>query len=41
MAVRVVEFSNRDTNCFVKESTYPKEVIEFWINGELSESAKI
>ena len=23
-------------NIFAKESTYPKEIIEFWINGELS-----
>ena len=40
MAIRVVKFSSVGTynikNIFAKESTYPKEIIEFWINGELS-----
>ena len=38
MAIRVVEFSNggyKIRNIFAYESTYPKEIIEFWINGQL------
>ena len=33
MAIRVVEFSNggyKIINIFAYESTYPKEIIEFW-----------
>ena len=39
MAIRVAEFSRggyKIRKSFAKESTYPKEIIEFWINGELS-----
>ena len=39
MAMRVVEFSSggyKVRKFFAKESTYQKEIIEFWINGELS-----
>ena len=43
MAIRVVEFPNggyKIRKIFAKESTYPKEILnfEFWINGELSKS---
>ena len=44
MAIWIVEFSNggyKIRMIFVEESTYPKEIIEFWINGEMSKSAKI
>ena len=39
MAIRVVEFSSggyKIRKKFAKESTYPKKIVEFWINGELS-----
>ena len=42
MVVQIVEFSNcgyKIRKHFAKEST--KEIMEFWINGELSKSAKI
>ena len=44
MAIRVVEFSNggyKIRKIFAQESIYLKKMIEFWINGELSKSAKI
>jgi hypothetical protein len=44
MVIRVVEFSNggyKIRKVFAKESRYPKEIIEFWINGEQSKTAKI
>ena len=34
MAIRVVEFSNGEykiRKIFALESTYPKEIIEFWV----------
>ena len=39
MAIRVVEFSSggyKIRKIFALESTYQKEIIEFWINVELS-----
>ena len=39
MAIRVVEFSSggyKIRKIFALESTYPKEIIEFWIDNELS-----
>ena len=39
MAIRAVKFSSggyKIRKILAKESTYPKEIIEFWINGELS-----
>ena len=39
MAKWVVDFLSRGykiRKIFAKESTYQKEIIEFWINGELS-----
>ena len=46
MAIWVVEFSNggdKVKKIFASESTYSKEIIEFWelVNGEVSKSAKI
>ena len=39
MAIQIVEFSSggyKIRKIFALESTYPKEIIEFWINDELS-----
>ena len=46
MAIRVVEFSNGDTKLerFLPKNQHTKRKLfnfEFWINGELSKSAKI
>ena len=46
MAIRVVEFSNGDTKLerFLPKNQYIQKKLlnfEFWINGELSKSAKI
>jgi hypothetical protein len=42
MEIRVVEFSNggyKVRNIFAYESTYSKEIIEFWFNGELTKES--
>jgi hypothetical protein len=46
MAIRIVEFSNGDTKLkiFLPKNQYTQRKLlnfEFWINGELSKSAKI
>ena len=43
MAIQVVEYSTggyKIREIFALESTYPQEIIEFWINGELSKIGK-